>query len=173
MRIQIVPKNKTMYRGCYRSIQLDGGLVLKKKAIDSLIKWYDKVGENTSISYSKENLEITTEIYNSLNENKLEVEIIFICEPIEKNVQGDFLGYDISGESFYYSPLFSAFFEKKLVNTTYKFIYSEFATMLNKNGLFDDLPAASGFAKIARNLILSGIFEFDKNVRPFAIYGVL
>lgn len=79
-----------------------------------------------------------------------------------------FLGYDISGESYYHSPIYRAFFET-FSNICSDIKMSEFKDCLNNNGLFENKNDAIEFLNYI-DINYKNFFEEDQHIKPVQIF---
>ncbi len=172
MRIQIVNKGEGLYKGINRQLKINDNAC--KRDFKELLLWLDKTDGQNSLPLNEENLLFSIQYLENLKQKK-QADIILFGEINELNEFGEFLGYDVSGDSMFFSPLFVTFFENPNRNLVIKLIHHCFISKINDNGLFGDLEDACEFSALStylNDIVVGSFFEPDDNIRPIAVYSL-
>ena len=136
--------NKNFYCGVE---QYNDGFFDKLSSRD-LKKYINLMNSNGYIELNENNYIELTSIYNKYLADNSRIIIFGIDfdDCFVKNLKCVFGGYDITGESFFCSPVFRTFFENNssLYLNNLKNIYGKY---LNENGLFSNYDIAFDFLK--------------------------
>ncbi len=140
------------------------------KMIKKILKLADSSG---NIVYSNYNFKILSGIKDKLLYNGIETDLLYVTDSNEKtnNIKEEFLfvGYDVSGDSYYHSLVFKILHEKsKGVN--FKNVQENFSKKLNDNGLFTNKSDALEFIDVIKSFYDINEIESDDNIRPIQVY---
>lgn len=157
------------YKGIERHISV-AKFPKKKNFIENYLSMADENGE---IVFSHDSWINLLEIKKVLYSIGVFVDVIVCSEKetdITKKYPLQFLGFDISGDSFYHSPLFRSVFQSPY-SANFQDVHNQFSNYLNKNGLFSDMSDAKKFIQYIQENNKGNVFENDKNIRPIMIFG--
>ena len=168
--ILILCQMVNVYRGLDRSFPFSCK-GFSRKAIKTLLSLVDNYGD---IICSQHNVDILKKVQTSLISQGFDSEIILVSDnSCPLGLCGSalsFLGYDVSGDSFSHSFVFSAFFDQASC-MDFQGARDCFQSKLNENGLFkDELDANDFICFIHQN---NEMFERDRNIRSLKIWLVL
>ena len=140
----------------------------------TLKKIFNFVNEDGEIPFSVQNLKEIKNIHNQLTVKGIILDIIVATDDYEIyhcfDDRFSFLGYDVSGDSYFHSPIFRLFYDK-LDYICQNNVHEVFKDKLNKNGLFSSKKLANDFIKIIFEN-KDDFFEPDDNIRPIKIFEV-
>lgn len=157
------------YKGIERHISV-ANFPKRKNFIENYLFMADENGE---IVFSHDSWIKLLEIKKDLYSVGVFVDVVVCSEKetdIIKKYPLQFLGFDISGDSFYHSPLFRSVFESSY-GANFQDIYNQFSNYLNKNGLFSNVSDAKKFIHYIQENNKDNVFENDINIRPIMIFG--
>ncbi len=183
MKIQLLsfPVNTkaSNYMGLYRGTNYIDFILSKQLESDSYISMFlNRIDEDGKLVMNSENYILSKKIYSLLLKQGWDGDMILYSdndEPALKNVV--FLGYDICGDSEYYSPLGDAMLRE--FNPQFPFdrnlgseLFVHYKEKINSNGLFSNKEVATSLANycIKINREFPHAVESENNWRPFAIY---
>ena len=183
MKIQLLsfPVNTkaSNYMGLYRGTNYIDFILSKQLESDSYISMFlNRIDEDGKLVMNSENYILSKKICSLLLKQGWDGDMILysdIDEPALKNVV--FLGYDICGDSEYYSPLGDAMLRE--FNPQFPFdrnlgseLFVHYKEKINSNGLFSNKEVATSLANycIKINREFPHAVESENNWRPFAIY---
>ena len=183
MKIQLLsfPVNTkaSNYMGLYRGTNYIDFILSKQLDSDSYISMFlNRIDEDGKLVMNSENYILSKKIYSLLLKQGWDGDMILYSdndEPALKNVV--FLGYDICGDSEYYSPLGDAMLRE--FNPQFPFdrnlgseLFVHYKEKINSNGLFSNKEVATSLANycIKINREFPHAVESENNWRPFAIY---
>lgn len=183
MKIQLLsfPVNTkaSNYMGLYRETNYIDFILSKQLESDSYISMFlNRIDEDGKLVMNSENYILSKKIYSLLLKQGWDGDMILYSdndEPALKNVV--FLGYDICGDSEYYSPLGDAMLRE--FNPQFPFdrnlgseLFVHYKEKINSNGLFSNKEVATSLANycIKINREFPHAVESENNWRPFAIY---
>lgn len=138
----------------------------------------NRIDEDGKLVMNSENYILSKKICSLLLKQGWDGDMILYSdndEPALKNVV--FLGYDICGDSEYYSPLGDAMLRE--FNPQFPFdrnlgseLFVHYKEKINSNGLFSNKEVATSLANycIKINREFPHAVESENNWRPFAIY---
>ena len=86
-----------------------------------------------------------------------------------ESVNSAFLGYDISGDSMYLSPLYTAFFGNN-GGEFFRSLQSKLSCGVNDYGLFDRIENAVELIELINAAEDNDIFEKDGQLKPVCVY---
>ena len=165
-RILIICEKRDDYRG----IEREFSFFQKNVPLNVLLTIMELHSDSEEIRFTAQNLECISRIQRDLKEKKTEFELILVGERFDDewcNENGYYsLGYDVSGESYYHSPVFRTFFEENEIGGIRK-IKEQYASLLNENGLFDRREDAESFAKTVKDC--ESEFYEEREVKPLEI----
>ena len=137
---------------------------------------YSDLMENEYICFSKNNAVELLKIAGYINKNPNNCEVIAFGEDHDFKLKKDsdinfnFQGYDVSGESKYLSPL-ETILSPYSDETHFKTIRDIFLDKINKNGLFISEKSAMEFAKYVEDSN-SDSFEKDGELKVLKIFKI-
>ena len=183
MKIQLLsfPVNTkaSNYMGLYRGTNYIDFILSKQLESDSYISMFlNRIDEDGKLVMHSENYILSKKICSLLLKQGWDGDMILYSdndEPALKNVV--FLGYDICGDSEYYSPLGDAMLRE--FNPQFPFdrnlgseLFVHYKEKINSNGLFSNKEVATSLANycIKINREFPHAVESENNWRPFAIY---
>ncbi|MDD4412952.1 MAG: hypothetical protein PHR14_00145 [Oscillospiraceae bacterium] len=139
---------------------------------DIINEYFSILNNDGGIPFSKYSLSVLKKMETEITECGASVTILALAESSESQPDSfHFLGFDVSGDSFFHSPLFRTFFETP-ESTYFNAIRERFSKHLNKKGLFSDISIATEFTQYIRENNSENVFESDGNIRPIAIYSI-
>lgn len=152
------------YRGIQRKQSTISNLGSK------LINEYIDIFSDEVITFSKQTanrLLTLSQIANSINLRICTEVVVFGVGKFDiKNNSAEFLGFDITGDSYYISPIKLMYFDEYNINVTDN---NKFFSLLNENGLFKTEKDASDYIiEIEKYSIQE--FEKDNNLKPIKVY---
>lgn len=155
------------YRGIYRrDFIYSYSQLFNSDDVIKLCDWYiDNAYLNAKgIVFNEVSKQNILKLYEELTNQGYNGDIIIFGEEKEK-FQGEFLGYDVCGDSNYYSRLGEGFSESETCNQSIlmKIIISYFKPHINNNGLFSELCYALEFANMLNEISKSGSNFFEKD----------
>lgn len=171
MRIKLVNKSNETYKGVNRSFMFN-----RESSRNGIIEYLDILFPDSqdSLPFTIQSLsQIESYIKNQNSSNNIEV--IIFGEIGEEPELGEFLGYDVSGNSLCFSPLSDITHLKSTSNPVSLLLYNYFIPKINENGLFWNLDDAIELSKVSsylNKLVEGGFFEPDENIRPLTVYVI-
>ena len=163
----------------YRGIQRNQNWLLNVNS--KLSTKYINLLENERISFTIENIKIAKSISRAINaKSKKETNEVILfgkcnLENIKKNLESsscyfNFLGFDITGDSLYISPIKTVFFEKQK-NTISNECLKMFSEKLNDNGLFSSIEDVFSFLEYV-NPHVGEMIEYDGSLCLVYVYKI-
>lgn len=162
--IDLVPSKRV-----YSGIETEGADIFRyfnKKDIKQYLSLFD--GER--IPFSENNLFALMSITDHIKELGI---IVFGEKKVDfpKGVNGNFLGYDVSGDSMHLSPLYTAFFGND-GGQYFQDLQSKLSCGVNEYGLFDSIESAIELIGLVNAAKDDNVFETDGQLKPVYIYKV-
>lgn len=183
MKIQLLscPMNTkaSNYMGLYRGTDYIDLMLSKQLERDSYISMFlNRIDEDGKLVMNSENYILSKKVYSLLLKQGWDGDIILYSDNDEPACKDTvFLGYDICGDSEYYSPLGDAMFyefdpqfpfDRNMGNE----LFARYKGKINSNGLFSNKEVATSLANycVKINREFPHAVESENNWRPFAIY---
>ena len=160
--IDLVPSKRV-----YGGIETEGADLFRyfnKKDIEQYLSLFD--GER--IPFSENNLFALLSITDHIKELGI---IVFGEKKVDfpKGVNGNFLGYDVSGDSMHLSPLYTAFFGNN-GGEYFRSLQSKLSCGVNDFGLFNSVENAVELIELVNAAKEDNVFEEDGKLKPVFVY---
>ncbi len=160
-----IVSSKRAYRGIER-----GGEDLFRYLKRMDLKQYLGLFEGERIPFSENNLIALMRINARIKDHEI---IVFSENEVDfpESVNSAFLGYDVSGDSMYLSPLYTAFFGNN-GGEYFRSLQSKLSCGVNDFGLFNSVENAVELIELVNAAKEDNVFEEDGKLKPVFVYSV-